>query len=166
MMDYWDEEDLCPSCLLPSHFAHECNINETHITQHVNHVRNKIRDTSILQYIQEAHKPHSNSLRRNHLVSMNTSFFTQAEGQDVSNIGDLSPISQYHGNSHHNDDKESSESNSQREEDSQSDNSSDDSRTERIRSDEDDEGSSHRGSEFADDMSDNYHNQDLSDLSE
>jgi hypothetical protein len=83
-------------------------------------------------------EPHSNSLQRNNFVSMNTSFFTQAEGQDVSNIGDLSPISQYHGNSHHDDDKESSESNVQREDDSQSDNSSDDSRTERIRSDEDD----------------------------
>ena len=119
-----------------------------------------------MQYIQEAHKPHSNSLQQNNFVSMNTSFFTQAEGQDVSNIGDLSPISQYHGNSHHNDDKESSESNSQREDDSQSDSSSDDSRTERIRSDEDDEVSSHTASEFDDDMSDDYHNQDLSDLSE
>ncbi len=64
----------------------------------------------------------------------------------------------YHDNSHHNDDKESSESNSQREDDSQSDNSSDDGRIERIRSDEDDEGSLHRGSEFADEMSDDYHN--------
>ena len=42
MIDYWDEEHLCPSCLLPSHFANECNINETHVTQHVNPVRKKI----------------------------------------------------------------------------------------------------------------------------
>ncbi len=122
-----------------------------------------MRDTSLLQHIQEAYKPHSNSLQRNNFVSMNTSFFTQAEGQDVSNIGHLSPISQHHGNSHHNDDEESSESNSQREDDSQSGNSSDDSRTERIlRSDEDDEGSSHRESEFADDLSNVYNNVDLS----
>jgi hypothetical protein len=63
MIDYWDEEHLCPSCLLPSHFAHECNINETHVTQHVNHVRKKNRDTSLLQHMQEAREPHSNSLQ-------------------------------------------------------------------------------------------------------
>jgi hypothetical protein len=82
---------------------------------------------------------------------MNTSFFIQAEGQNVSNIGDLSPISQHHGsshrndgNSHHNDYEEDSESNSRREDNSQSGNLSDDSRAELICSD--DEGPSHRGS--------------------
>ena len=58
-------------------------------------------------------------------MSLNTSFFLQAEGQDVSNTGDLSPIRQQHDKHHSSDDNETtcsseSVSHSLREDDSHS----------------------------------------------
>jgi hypothetical protein len=96
MIDAWDEEDICPSCIQPCFFAHECNPSDSHVTQHVPHVRQTIANSNLLQYIQEAHKPHTNRLQASNPVSLNMNFFLQAEGQDVNNTGELSPIRQHH----------------------------------------------------------------------
>jgi hypothetical protein len=41
---------------LASFFAHECNPNDSSVIAHVPHVRQTIASTSLLHYIQEAHK--------------------------------------------------------------------------------------------------------------
>jgi hypothetical protein len=97
MIDAWDEEGIC-SCIQPCFFAHKCNPGDSHVTQHVPHVRQTIANSNLLQYIQEAHKPHTNRLQASNPVSLNMNFFLQAEGQDVSNTGELSPIRQHRGN--------------------------------------------------------------------
>ena len=106
------------------------------LTQHVPHVRQTIANSNFLQYIQEAHKPHTNRLQASNPVSLNMSFFLQAEGQDVSNTGELSPIRQHHGNrqssdGYNTDSTSSSESGlrSSNEDDSFSDSASDRSRS-------------------------------------
>ena len=136
MIDSWDEEDICPSCIQPCFFAHECNPGDSHVTQHVPHVRQTIANSNLLHYIQEAHKPHTNRLQASNPVSLNMSFFLQAEGQDVSNTGELSPIRQHHGNrqssdEYNTDSTSSSESGlrSSNEDDSFSDSASDRSRS-------------------------------------
>ncbi len=106
MIDAWDEEGICSSCIQPCFFAHECNLSDSHVTQHVPHVRQTIANSNLLQYKQEAHKPHTNRLQASNPVSLNMSFFLQAEGQDVSNTGELSPIRQHHGNRQASDDDE------------------------------------------------------------
>ncbi len=102
----WDEEDICSSCIQPCFFAHECNPGDSHVTQHVPHVRQTIANSNLLKYIQEAHKPHINRLQASNPVSLNMNFFLQAEGQDVSNTGELSPIRQQHGYRQSSDDDE------------------------------------------------------------
>ena len=161
MIDSWEEDQICPHCIQPCYFAHECNTNDTRVTQHVPHVRQTIANTSLLFHIQEAHKPHSERLIASNPVSMNTSFFLQAEGHDVSNMGDLSPIRQQHGrhhsrdNHHSSDDEETrdrsdSEQDSLREDDSQSESASDSDAG--YHSHTESEQSSHN--EFSDDQSD------------
>jgi hypothetical protein len=92
---------------------------------------------------------------------MNTSFFLQAEGHDVSNMGDLSPIRQQHGRHHSRDnhhssddegtrDRSDSEQDSLREDDSQSESASDSDAG--YHSHTESEQSSHN--EFFDDLSD------------
>jgi hypothetical protein len=80
--------------------------SDSHVTQHVPHVRQTIANSNLLQYIQEAHKPHTNRLQASNPVSLNMSFFLQAEGQDESNTGELSPIRQHHGNRRSSDEDE------------------------------------------------------------
>ncbi len=103
MINALNESQICYSCIQPCFFAHECNPHDTNVTQHVPHVRHKIASTNLLHCIQEAHKLHTISLEASNPVSLNTSFFLQAEGQDVSNTGDLSPIRQQHGKHHSSD---------------------------------------------------------------
>ncbi len=97
MINAWDEEDICPSCIQPCFFAHECNPGDSQVTQHVSHVRQTIANSNLLQHIEEAHKPHTTSLQASNPVSLNMSFFLQAGGQDMSHIEGLSPIRQQHG---------------------------------------------------------------------
>jgi hypothetical protein len=59
MIHAWDEDDICPSCIKPCFFAHECNPNDTQVTQHVPHVRQTIANNQLLHYLQEAHNPHT-----------------------------------------------------------------------------------------------------------
>ncbi len=73
-----------------------------------------------------AHKPHSTSLQASNPVSMNTSFFLQAEGQSEDSTGDQSPIHRYTSSNDETDKQSDSDSQSLRENDSQSDRSSDD----------------------------------------
>jgi hypothetical protein len=96
MIHAWDEDDICPSCIKPCFFAHECNPDDTQVTQHVPHVRQTIANSQLLHYLQEAHNPHTTHLQASNPVSFNTSFFLPTGGHSVSSVGDLSPIRQYH----------------------------------------------------------------------
>ena len=125
MIDAWDEDHICSSCIQPSFFAHECNPNDSSVIAHVPHVRQTIASTSLLHYIQEAHKPQNNSLQASNPVSMNTSFFLQAEGHSADSTGDQSPIHQYASNNDESDTQSNSDSQSLREDNSQSDSNSD-----------------------------------------
>ncbi len=82
--------------------------------------------TTLLQYIQEAHKPHNISLQASDPVSMNTSFFLQAEGHSAGNAGDQSPIHKYASSNDESDRQSDSDSQSLHENYSQSDHDSDD----------------------------------------
>ena len=126
MIDAFDEDHICSSCILPSFFAHECNPNDAKVIAHVPHVRQTIASTSLLQQIQEAHKPHNTSLKASNPVSMNTSFFLQAEGHSADNAGKHSPIHQYESNNDETDNQSDSDSRSLNESNSQSDSHSDD----------------------------------------
>ncbi len=149
MIHAWDEDDICPSCIRPCFFAHECNPNDTQVTQHVPHVRQTIANSQLLHYLQEANDPHITHLQASNPVSFNTSFFLPTGGHSVSNVGDLSPIHQYQ------DETEGSQSDSYSicENDSQSDSSSEDSDKEAGKRSDDQE-SSNRGSDVSDDLSD------------
>jgi hypothetical protein len=132
MIDAWDEDHICSSCIQPSFFAHECNPNDASVIAHVPHVRQTIASTSLLQYIENAHKPHNASLQASNPVSMNTSFFLQAEGQSADSTGDQSPIHRYTSSNDEsdkqsdNDSQSDSDAQSLREDNSQSEHSSDD----------------------------------------
>jgi hypothetical protein len=118
MIDTWDE-DICSSCILPSFFAHECDPNDSSVIAHVPHVRQTIASTPLLHYIQEAYKPQNNSLNASNTVSMNTSFFLQAEGHSADSTGDQSPIHRYSSSSDESDKQSDSDSRSMREHNSQ-----------------------------------------------
>jgi len=95
MIDAWDEDNICPSCILPCFFAHECNPDDVNVTQHVPHVRQTFANSQLLTYLEQAHNPHITHLQASNPVSFNTSFFLPTGGHSVSNAGDLSPIRQY-----------------------------------------------------------------------
>ena len=126
MIDAWDKDHICSSCILPSFFAHECNPHDSNVIAHVSHVRQTIASTPLLHHIQEAHKPQRNSLKASNPVSMNTSFFLQAEGHSADSTGDQSPIHQYTSGDDKSDKQSDSDSQSLREDVSQSDSNSDD----------------------------------------
>jgi hypothetical protein len=147
MIHAWDEDHICPSCIKPCFFAHECNPDDTQVTQHVPHVRQTIANSQLLHYLQEAHNPHTTHLQASNPVSFNTSFFLPTGGHSVSSVGDLSPIRQYQ------DDTDTSDSHSLREDDSQSDSSSEDN-DEGAERRSYDQGSPNRESDVSDDLSD------------
>jgi hypothetical protein len=126
MIDAWGEDHICSSCIQPSFFAHKCNPHDSSVIAHVPHVRQTTASTSLLHYIQEAHKPHNNSLQQSNPVSMNISFFIQAEEHSADSTGDQSPIHRYASSDDESDKQSDSDSQSLREDDSQSDNNSDD----------------------------------------
>ena len=151
MIHAWDEDHICPSCIKPCFFAHECNPDDTQVTQHVPHVRQTIANSQLLHYLQEAHNPHTTHLQASNPVSFNTSFFLPTGGHSVSSVGDLSPIRQYH------DDTDTSDSHSLREDDSQSDSSSED-RYDEAEARSDDQRSPNRESDVSDDLSEQLRN--------
>ncbi len=153
MINAWDEDDICPSCIRPCFFAHECNPNDTQVTQHVPHVRQTIANSQLLHYLQEAHNPHITHLQASNPVSFNTSFFLSTGGHNVSNVGDLSPIRQYQDET----DTSQSDAHSICENDSQSDSSSEDNDEEAGKR-SDDQASPNRGSDVSDDLSDQFGN--------
>jgi hypothetical protein len=126
MIDAWDEDHICSSCIQPSFFAQECNPHDSGVIAHVPHVRQTIASTSLLHYIQEAHKPHNNSLQASNSVSMNTSFFLQDEGHSADSTGDQSPTHRYASSDDETDNQSDSDSQSLCEDNSQSDHHSDD----------------------------------------
>jgi hypothetical protein len=93
-----------------------------------------------LHYIQEAHKPQNNSLQASNPVSMNTSFFLQAEGHSADSTGDQSSIHKYTSSDDESDKQSDSDSQSLRENASQSDSNSDDANNSNS---DDDHGSQH-----------------------
>ncbi len=116
--------------------------HDSNVIAHVSHVRQTIASTPLLQYIQEAHKLQNNSLQASNPVSMNTSFFLQAEGHSADSTGDQSPIHKYSSNDDEADTQSDSDSHSLREDNSQdsdNDHSSDKDRD----SDDDDHNSQH-----------------------
>jgi hypothetical protein len=139
MIDAWDEDHICPSCIKPCLFAHECNPNDIVVTQRV---QSTISNNQLLHYLEEAHNPHITHLQASNPVTFGTSFFLPTGGHSVSSARDPSPIHQYQ------DDTDSSRSDSRSicENNSQSDNSSEDSDNEADKR-SDDQGSSHRGSD-------------------
>ncbi len=149
MIDAWDEEQICPSCIKPCFFAHECNPKDTNVIQHVPNVRQTIANSQLLHYLEEAHNPHTTHLQASNPVTFNTSFFLPTGGHSVSNARDLSPIRQYH------DDTETSQSDSHsmREYDSQSDSSSENNDNEAENRSDDPE-SSDRNSDDSDNSPD------------
>jgi hypothetical protein len=150
MINAWDENHICPSCIKPCFFAHECNPKDIIVTQKV---QNTISNSQLLHYLEEAHNPHITHLQASNPVTFGTSFFLPTGGHSVSSARDLSPIRQYQGDT----DSSQSDSHSIREADSQSDSSSDDSDTEAERRSDDQE-SSHRGSDIFGDLSDQVRN--------
>ncbi len=150
MIDAWDEDNICPSCIRPCLFAHECNPKDIDVAQHV---QNKISNSQLLNYLDEAHNPHITHLQASiNPVTFGTSFFLPTGGHSVGSTRDASPIHQYQ------DENESSQSDSHsiREDNSQSDNSSEDSDVEAGKR-SDDQVSSHRGSDSSGDLSDQVH---------
>ena len=77
-------------------------------------------------YKKQAHKPHNTSLQASNPVSMNTSFFLQAEGHSADSTGDQSPIHKYASSNDESDTQSDSDLQSLRKDDSQSDHNSDD----------------------------------------
>ena len=128
----------------PSFFAHECSPCDSNVTAHVSHVRQTIASTPLLQYIQEAYNPQSNSLQASNPVSMNTSFFLQAEGHSADSTGDQSPIHRYSSSKDEADTQSDSDSRSiceDNSQDSDGDHNSDNDRN----SNDDDHNSQHDG---------------------
>jgi hypothetical protein len=150
MIDAWDEDHICPSCIKPCFFAHECNPNDITVTQRVQHT---ISNSQLLNYLNEAHNPHITHLQASNPVTFGTSFFLPTGGHSVSSARDPSPIRQYQ------DGNESSQSDTHsiREDNSQSDNSSEDSDVEAEQR-SDDQRSSYRGSDSSSDLTDQAHN--------
>ena len=126
MIESWGEDHICSSCILPSFFAHECNPNDSSVIAHVPHVTQTIASTPLLHYIQDAHKTQYNSLKASNPVSMDTSFFLQAEGHSARSTGDQSPIHKYASSDDESDKQSDSDSQSLREDNSQSDSNSED----------------------------------------
>ena len=150
MIDAWDEDHICPSCIKPCFFAHERNPNDITVTQRVQHT---ISNSQLSHYLNEAHNPHVTHLQASNPVTFGTSFFLPTGGHSVSSARDPSPIRQCQ------DENESSQSDSHsiREDNSQSDNSSEDSDVEAEKR-FDDQGSSHRGSDSSGDLSEQVRN--------
>ena len=153
MIDAWDEDHICSSCIQPSFFAQECNPHDSGVIAHVPHVRQTITCTSLLRYIQEAHKPHNNSLQASNPVSMNTSFFLQAEGHSADSTGKQSPIHRYTSSDDESGRPSDSDSHSLRENNSQS--SDDDHNSDDDRNSDEDHDSQHdnNSSPYSDDSS-------------
>ncbi len=95
-------------------------VNTTVLLTHVPHVRQTIASNPLLHYIQEAYKPQNNSLQASSTVSMNTSFFLEAEGHSADSTGDQSPINRYTSSDDESDRPSDSDSQSLREDNSQS----------------------------------------------
>ncbi len=117
---------------------------DSNVTAHVSHVRQTIASTPLLQYIQEAYNPQSKSLQASNPVSMNTSFFLQAEGHSADSTGDHSPIHRYSSSSDKADTQSDSDSRSIREDNSQDSDDNHNSDNDRD-SDDDDHNSQHDG---------------------
>jgi hypothetical protein len=92
MIDAWDEDHICPSCIKPCFFAHECNPNDITVAQRVQHT---ISNSQLLHYLNEAHNPHVTHLQASNPVTFGTSFFLPTGGHSVSSARDPSPTRQY-----------------------------------------------------------------------
>jgi hypothetical protein len=80
MINAWDEDHICPSCIKACFFAHECNPKDIIVTQKV---QNTISNSQILHYLEEAHNPHITHLQAINPVTFGTSFFLPTGGHSV-----------------------------------------------------------------------------------
>ena len=77
-----DKDQICSSCIQPCFFAHECNPHYINVTQHVAHVRHKIA-SKIFCIVYRRCINRTQSACKQATPCLYTSFFLQAEGQDV-----------------------------------------------------------------------------------
>ena len=106
LLDAWDEADRCPQCIQPMYFGHECSKEDRKIMQHLDKVQNSFAATTMLYTIEAAHIPYTDNHEDTNTVSINSSFFLHAGGQ---NTQDLTPIEQDGEPSDHTESQEGSE---------------------------------------------------------
>ena len=78
MINASNENQICYSCIQPCFFAHECNPHDINVTQHVAHVSAQIFCNVYRRCIDR-----TQSACKQATPCLYTSFFLQAEGQDV-----------------------------------------------------------------------------------
>lgn len=91
LLDAWGEDDRCPQCIQPMYFGHECSKEDQRVMQHLDKVQNVFATTTMLHTIEAAHIPYTDNHEDTNSVSINSSFFLHAGGQ---NTQDLTPIEQ------------------------------------------------------------------------
>ena len=73
------------------YFGHECSKEDQRVMQHLDKVQNVFATTTMLHTIEAAHIPYTDNQEDTNSVSINSSFFLHAGGQ---NTQDLTPIEQ------------------------------------------------------------------------
>ncbi len=91
LLDAWDENDCCPQCIQPMYFGHECSKEDRQIMQHLDKVQSSFVSTTMLYTIEAAHISYTDNHEDTNTVSINSSFFLHAGGQ---NTQGLTPIEQ------------------------------------------------------------------------
>ena len=91
LLDAWGEDDRCPQCIQPMYFGHECSKEDQRVMQHLDKVQNVFATTTMLHTIEAAHIPYTDNHEDTNSVSIHSSFFLHAGGQ---NTQDLTPIEQ------------------------------------------------------------------------
>ena len=84
IVDAWDEPNYCTTCIQPAGFGHICRSTDKKIHNSVTKVRQTMSNTTILNDIIEAHKPHTSSTEANTSTTIDSSFFFHAGGQEDS----------------------------------------------------------------------------------
>ncbi len=62
-----DEDHICPSCIKPCFFAHECDPKDINVAQQVQKV---IANSQLSHYLEEAQNPHITHLQASNPVNV------------------------------------------------------------------------------------------------
>jgi len=98
ILDAWDESNYCTTCIQPAGFGHVCKTSDKHVYGSVAKVMQTMTDTTMLDDIVEAHKPHTNNTEANTSTTIDANFFFRAGGQEE----ELREIHQYGDDDDHN----------------------------------------------------------------